>query len=67
MYSDGVPETMDAADRQFGTDGVRGVFAATGACPRAAVEALAAAVRRHTAGGSQYDDITLVCFTRAPD
>lgn len=64
VFSDGVTEAMDLSDRQFGTDGVRAVFATSGPAPRATVEALVAAVRRHSAGCEQKDDITLVCLTR---
>jgi serine phosphatase RsbU (regulator of sigma subunit) len=67
LYSDGVTEAMDRADRQFGMGGVRAVFATAGPSPQATIEALASAVKRHSAGGSQSDDITLVCITRGTD
>jgi serine phosphatase RsbU (regulator of sigma subunit) len=65
LYSDGVPEALDAADRSFGTDRVREVLAAAGPVPGATVAALVAAVRRHAAGCAQQDDITIVCLARA--
>ena len=65
LFSDGIPEALDAGDRQFGLEGVRSVLASAGPDPRAAGEALATAVCRHAAGCDQNDDVTLVCFARA--
>lgn len=65
VFSDGLTEAMDAGDHQFGLGATRAAFAGAGPDPRATVEALAAAVRRHVAGGEQTDDITLVCLARA--
>jgi serine phosphatase RsbU (regulator of sigma subunit)/pSer/pThr/pTyr-binding forkhead associated (FHA) protein len=64
LFSDGVPEAMDGSERQFGVDRVRTVLATAGPDPRATIDALAAAVKQHSAGAAQNDDITLVCFTR---
>jgi serine phosphatase RsbU (regulator of sigma subunit) len=64
LFSDGATEAADVGDRQFGTAGVRSALAAGGSSPRAAVEAVAAAVGRHATGCPQGDDITLVCLGR---
>ena len=54
-------------DRQpFGDDRVKEVLAATTGGVAAAGEAIQAAVRDHSAGRSQFDDITIVCFQRRP-
>lgn len=65
LYSDGVPEALDAGENQFGDDALRAAFAAAGRTPAAGVEALAAAVRKHGVGCEPNDDITLACFGRA--
>jgi serine phosphatase RsbU (regulator of sigma subunit)/pSer/pThr/pTyr-binding forkhead associated (FHA) protein len=67
LFSDGVTESLDAGDHQFGSQGVRAVLASAGPAPRATGEALTSAVRRHAEGCDQNDDITLVCLARAAD
>jgi len=64
LYSDGVTEAMDLADHQFGTPGLRQVLQAAPGSPQELGDRILQAVARHTAGRSQQDDITLVCFGR---
>jgi serine phosphatase RsbU (regulator of sigma subunit) len=64
LYTDGVNEAMDNKRRQFGFERLREALiqAPTGAT--AAGGAILDAVRCHTAGCDQSDDITLLCFGR---
>lgn len=64
LYSDGVTEAMDVADRPFGIDGLRAVLQPATASPRELGERILQAVSRHAAGRDQHDDITLVCLGR---
>jgi sigma-B regulation protein RsbU (phosphoserine phosphatase) len=64
LFSDGVTEARDAQGRPFGVKGCRAVVAGGGFCPREVGERLVGAVKRHSAGGSQQDDITVVCVGR---
>jgi sigma-B regulation protein RsbU (phosphoserine phosphatase) len=65
VFSDGVSEAMDANDKLFGTDGIRTAVGGTSGTPLATGEQLLHAVKKHTAGCDQNDDITVVCFGRA--
>jgi phosphoserine phosphatase RsbU/P len=64
LFSDGVIEAMDAQGGQFGTKGVRAILGGGNGSPRATGERLLQAVKRHSAGSTQHDDITVVCFGR---
>jgi serine phosphatase RsbU (regulator of sigma subunit) len=66
VFSDGVSEAMDANEKMFGTDGIRTAVWGTSCTPLATGERLLQAVKRHTAGCAQNDDITVVCFGRTP-
>jgi serine phosphatase RsbU (regulator of sigma subunit) len=66
LFSDGITEAMDGEGRQFRTKGVHGVLQA-GWSPRQTGERLIEAVKRHSAGCAQHDDITLVSFGRTAE
>jgi serine phosphatase RsbU (regulator of sigma subunit) len=65
MYSDGVTDAEDVRGRAFRLKGMQAVLGAGRMTPKAAGEKLIEAVRRHSAGCPQHDDITLACFGRA--
>jgi phosphoserine phosphatase RsbU/P len=65
LYTDGINEAMDREDRQFGFERLREALASAPPGTEAVGGAILAAVRRHVAGHSQSDDMTLVCFGRA--
>jgi serine phosphatase RsbU (regulator of sigma subunit) len=67
LYTDGVNESMNLDRQPFGEARVKEVLAATKGGVGAAGEAILAAVRDHSAGRSQFDDITIVCFQRQPN
>ncbi len=63
VMTDGIPETVDAGDRQFGLDRIGEILAGTPTGPlEELVEAVFNAVRRH---GPQVDDETLVLVRAA--
>jgi serine phosphatase RsbU (regulator of sigma subunit) len=63
VMTDGIPETVDSSDQQFGLDGIGEILAANPAGPLAElVESVFTAVRRH---GPQTDDETLVLVRAA--
>jgi serine phosphatase RsbU (regulator of sigma subunit) len=64
LFSDGVTDALDAQGRPFRTSGVRAVLQGGRSSPPENGERLLQAVKRHAAGCSQNDDITLVCFGR---
>jgi sigma-B regulation protein RsbU (phosphoserine phosphatase) len=64
LYSDGVPDALDKQGRFFGVERLRRELAEDPPGAAAADEAILAAFRNHSAGRSQFDDITLVCFGR---
>jgi sigma-B regulation protein RsbU (phosphoserine phosphatase) len=65
VYSDGVTEAFDAANRPFGAEGLE---AAVGRARRGSatevLEAILAAAATHVNGASQSDDMTLVVLRR---
>jgi phosphoserine phosphatase RsbU/P len=67
LYTDGVNESMNLDRQPLGEARVKEVLAATKGGVGAAGEAILAAVRDHSAGRSQFDDITIVCFQRQPN
>src|SRR5690606_28599194 len=73
LFTDGIPDALNAAGGKFGREGI---FRALDGAPPAGQEWLRpgeigerviAAVREHAAGHSQFDDIALVCFGRVED
>jgi serine phosphatase RsbU (regulator of sigma subunit) len=65
LFSDGVNEALDVRGRQFGVEGVRAVLGEGSLSPKAIGERLIQAVKRHSTGCEQNDDVTLVCVGRA--
>ena len=69
-YTDGVTDAMDPADKTFGAEAVARYLAPVGpegpdaARPRRVGEALLNAIRLHTKGRTQNDDIAIVSFGR---
>jgi serine phosphatase RsbU (regulator of sigma subunit)/pSer/pThr/pTyr-binding forkhead associated (FHA) protein len=64
LFSDGVTEALDVAGRQFGRKGIEAALRQAGPSVPEVSRRVLDAVNRHAAGGSQSDDITLVCFGR---
>jgi serine phosphatase RsbU (regulator of sigma subunit) len=65
LFSDGVTDAQNVDGRPFRMKGIHAVLekdAAHGA--RKLGERLVESVQKHAEGGSQYDDITLLCFGR---
>lgn len=64
-FTDGVTDAKDKQGRQFQTSGIYEALRLRPSGPREAGERLIKAVKLHSAGCPQYDDITVVCFGRA--
>ena len=64
VFTDGVSEALGAENRQFGTEAIRATLATAPAHIPEIGEAVLAAVRAHTQGRPQSDDIAIVCFGR---
>ena len=64
VFTDGVSEALGAQNRQFGTEAIRRTLARAPAHIPEIGEAVLAAVRAHTQGRPQSDDIAIVCFGR---
>jgi serine phosphatase RsbU (regulator of sigma subunit) len=64
LFSDGVTDAMDMHEDPLGTDRLRVAFQAGGCSPDKMGEGVLQAVKKHAAGQSQHDDITLVCLGR---
>lgn len=67
LFTDGVTDAKDAREKVLGPASLRAEIAAAAAAgPRAVVEAIVAAVRRHSAGCQLDDDFTVVALRRTP-
>lgn len=64
LYSDGINEAMDAADREYTMDRLRTRILDRFATPRKLGEAILEDVQKHVAGQPQSDDMTMVLFHR---
>jgi serine phosphatase RsbU (regulator of sigma subunit)/pSer/pThr/pTyr-binding forkhead associated (FHA) protein len=63
LFTDGVPDALNAQNQPFKLQGIEATLREGGPLsPRALGERLVKAVEQHAAGRSQYDDITLVAF-----
>ncbi len=66
MFSDGVTEAPNTAGEEFELKGVFAALKAGPLNPKDAVSRLVAAVKQHSAGRHQHDDLTVVSFGRNP-
>jgi serine phosphatase RsbU (regulator of sigma subunit) len=64
LLTDGVIDAKNTRDDDFGWEGVYATFRTGPYTPRAMGERLIAAVRQHSLGCKQYDDIAVVTFGR---
>jgi phosphoserine phosphatase RsbU/P len=64
LYTDGLSDAVARDETMFGVTGVARVVAATEGGAAAVGEALVKAVRAHSSGCEQFDDIALICFGR---
>jgi serine phosphatase RsbU (regulator of sigma subunit) len=65
LFTDGVNESMNLQDKDFGMDGVQKVIKDAGdVSPRVLGEKLAAAVKLHASGRDPFDDVTIVVLGR---
>jgi serine phosphatase RsbU (regulator of sigma subunit) len=67
IFTDGVTDSAAPEGELFGFDGIKKILAAGPGQPKAVVEQVLAAVRKHAAGRAQSDDIAIVCFGRVND
>jgi serine phosphatase RsbU (regulator of sigma subunit) len=65
-FTDGVTEARDGAGELLGTERFEALLAAPATSPRELLERLESAVRDHTGGAPQSDDITLLAARRLP-
>jgi serine phosphatase RsbU (regulator of sigma subunit) len=64
LFTDGVTDALSPENERFGDQALRRQVATGPDSPAAAGESLLHQVRKHAAGQSQFDDITLVAFGR---
>jgi serine phosphatase RsbU (regulator of sigma subunit) len=67
IYTDGISEAMDHAERPYGSARLLRVIGETAGGAGATVRRILDDVERHTAGQIRSDDICLVCLGRVPD
>lgn len=67
LYSDGITEAFNSEGREFGAEGIiRSVERRPDAPAGEILDGLLEAVREHTGGGPQADDMTLMVIRRLP-
>ena len=66
LYTDGINEAMDPADKQFSIDRIRNHLRGPLASPQALGEAIITDVRQFMGPRAQFDDMCLVCLRRSP-
>ena len=64
LFTDGVTEAKNKEDADFHMKGVHAALSEGPMTPKAMGERVVAAVRKHSLGCKQHDDITVVCFGR---
>lgn len=64
LISDGVPDARNKVEKDFAMEGVMNILRAGPMSAKAVGDRLVAAVRQHSAGCKQTDDITIVCLGR---
>jgi serine phosphatase RsbU (regulator of sigma subunit) len=67
LYTDGVTDALGPDNSRYSEARLRDFLADTPGTPRQVGEGVVEEVRKHVAGRSQFDDITLVVFGRLPD
>jgi sigma-B regulation protein RsbU (phosphoserine phosphatase) len=67
LYTDGLIDATDAANRRFGIDRLRQLLALLPLGASHVGEAIISAVRQHATGAPSSDDITFLCFERRPE
>jgi serine phosphatase RsbU (regulator of sigma subunit) len=66
IYTDGVSEAMNPKNDLYSVDRLREFIIRNKPVPSDLGKAILADVKKHAAGRSQSDDITLMCFGRKP-
>src|SRR5262249_17870966 len=66
LFSDGVTDAMNVDQHEFGSDAMRAILQAGAATPAEVGQRILDAVKKHSLGCRQHDDITLVCLGRLP-
>jgi serine phosphatase RsbU (regulator of sigma subunit)/pSer/pThr/pTyr-binding forkhead associated (FHA) protein len=66
IYTDGVSEAMNPKNDLYGVERLRDFILKNKSVPTDLGKAILADVKKHAAGRSQSDDITLMCFGRRP-
>ena len=64
LYTDGVTDAMNAAGDRFTEAGLRAAISAAGAGATAVGDSVVKSLQRFVAERTQFDDISLVCFSR---
>jgi serine phosphatase RsbU (regulator of sigma subunit) len=64
LYTDGVSESKNTEEKDFGMDGIRAALNAGPIAPRAMGERIVDAVQRHAIDRKPHDDLTVVAFGR---
>lgn len=64
LYTDGISESKNKDEKDFGMDGILTALKAGPMTPKAMVERLISAVHQHAAGRKPHDDLTVVAFGR---
>lgn len=64
LYTDGVTESKNQDEAEFGMEGVLKALGTGPMNPKPMVERLMAAIRQHATGRKPHDDITVVAFGR---
>jgi serine phosphatase RsbU (regulator of sigma subunit) len=67
LYTDGVTEAMDPDGRAFGEQRLRQALAGAPRGADAVGESVLTALRDHSPGPTQHDDVTIVCLGRSRD
>ncbi|HYV36134.1 MAG TPA: SpoIIE family protein phosphatase [Gemmataceae bacterium] len=67
LFTDGITEAKNKQEVEFQWEGARAVLGSGVSNAQVMGQRLVAAVRQHALGCKQHDDITVVCFGRAPE
>lgn len=64
LFTDGVTDAVNVGNARLGMEGMLAALQGTSFAPSSMCERLLKAVKQHSAGRVQFDDITLVCLGR---